>query len=458
MKYFPPMLLALYLMGTHTHYLAYADEVKPQTVIEVQEIRPLPGKLDKIPVFNSNSPEVITNEGILLSTFPKDGKSFPDAHLNYPLSGRFDIFTHHIANASNASEIKTLYECLLIHNPTKRKITVTILQTASYLSQPDAPFIQLPDYLDNPDGKVFAGPGDRITSELLREADSKLPKQIILNPDETVILSSQPIPVKDLKPPLNGRSTLFKIKTTGPTCIANLATFANTDDNHQDIAPTFADWLRILNSGDLAKPREKQASKTLARPIVYGRVAGIAEGDTWLSTPLKISLPEPGQSISYAVSTIDGGTWGTEQIQSAPILVRYPDTAFQAHGNYAVKYDLTFPLFNPGTKSQSVTLTFQTPLKTDKKEGQLSFLDPPPNKIFFRGTLCLSYKDDNGQEQSKYMHVVSRRGQKGLPLVTLNIKPKSTRTVKVEFLYPPDSTPPQVLTIKTVSAETANTK
>lgn len=454
-----PLCIALFAIDTNVPVLA--DEARPQsqTIIQVQDIRALPGKLDKIPVFNSNSPETVTNEGILLSTFSKDGKTYPDAHLNYPLSGRFDIFTHHIANTITEQEIKTLYQGLLIHNQSNKKITVHILQLASYLSQPDAPFVPLANYLDNNDGKIFAGPGDRITNELLRESpgESK-PEEIVLEPDETTVLASWPIPVKDLKPHLNGRSTLIKLSSNGPVTLANLASFANVDTNHQDVAPTLDDWIRVLNTANLAQPREKQATPTKARPIIYGRVAGIVEGDTWLSRPTMIAVPEPGNSISYVIGTVDAGTWGTEQIQSAPLLARYADTAYQAHGNYGIKYDLIFPLHNSTSTKRTVTVAFQTPIKSDKKDGQLSFLDPPPEKIFFRGTLHLSYKDDKGQEQSKYIHLVERRGQQGEALVTLIMKPKSTRTVKIEFLYPPDSTPPQVLTIKTLPEDTSETQ
>ncbi|MBX9878968.1 MAG: DUF3370 domain-containing protein [Candidatus Obscuribacterales bacterium] len=451
MKYFPLLLFCLLVLSTS---LASADEPNPKTIVEAQEVRALPGKLDKVPVFNSNSPEVVTNEGILLSTFPKEGKSFPDAHLNYPLTGRFDIFTHHIAKTVTENEIKTLYQALLIHNNSDKKTTVHILQIASYLSQPDAPFVPLQDYADNTDGNVFAGPGDRVTSELLRETTST-PGKIILAPHETAVLACWAIPVTDLQPHLNGRSALFKLKSNGPVSIADLATFAKVDSNHQDVAPNLDDWLKVLNTMDLSTPREKAATPTHARPLIYGRVAGVAEGDTWLCKPKKIQVPELGKALSYAISSIDGGTWGTEQIQSAPLLARYPDTAFQAHGNYGIKYDLTLPLHNPAPTARTVAVTFQTPLKSEKKEGQLSFLYPVPNKIFFRGTLRLSYKDDDGQEQTKYVHIVSRRGQQGQPLITLKMKPGSTRTVRVEFLYPPDSTPPQVLTFKTLPAETA---
>src|SRR5687768_11561165 len=61
------------------------------------KVFPLPGSLNDIPVFNSNSPEIIKTEGILLSTFPPENKEYPEAHLNMTFNGKFDIFTHHIA-------------------------------------------------------------------------------------------------------------------------------------------------------------------------------------------------------------------------------------------------------------------------------------------------------------------------------------------------------------------------
>jgi hypothetical protein len=47
------------------------------------------------------------------------------------------------------------------------------------------------------------------------------------------------------------------------------------------------------------------------------------------------------------------------------------------------------------------------------------------------------------------VHLAQFRGQQGGPLVQLGLKPKTSRLVQVDFLYPPDATPPQVLTVKT---------
>jgi hypothetical protein len=60
------------------------------------------------------------------------------------------------------------------------------------------------------------------------------------------------------------------------------------------------------------------------------------------------------------------------------------------------------------------------------------------------------YEGDRGQTQMRYVHLVQRRGQPGDPLATLNLPPGARREVQVDFIYPPDSTPPQVLTVKTL--------
>jgi hypothetical protein len=87
------------------------------TVMQPQQVRVLPGQLDSIPVFNSNSPEVVQTEGILLSTFPPEGKQVASAHLNFPFKGRFDLFAHHIAKAKNREETRTLFQGIIVHNP-----------------------------------------------------------------------------------------------------------------------------------------------------------------------------------------------------------------------------------------------------------------------------------------------------------------------------------------------------
>ncbi|MDZ8052794.1 MAG: DUF3370 domain-containing protein [Aulosira sp. ZfuVER01] len=448
-----PLLLSLTLAQSTIPALP------PEEVVQPQIVRPLPGRLDTVPVFNSNSPELVLKEGILLSTFPPDGKKVPTAHLNFPFRGRFDIFAHHVARAEPPENLRSLYLGIILHNPGSAPVTVNVLQAASYLSQPDAPFIPLPSFIDNTLGKVFSGPGDRVTSEVLRgERQDIFPAQIIIPPGQSQMLLNLPIPVQGLTPPLNGRSTLMRLRSNGTVYAASLAMFAQTNPDGSDRPPTLEEWQNLLNNSDVAGPRDKTPTplEDSGKPRVYGRVAGVASGSQWraflVDNPKAkyLTIPQPGQAFSYALSTLHGGTLGTNQIQSAKMLARYPDTAYLAHGNYGIQYSLKLPLYNSTQSLQTVSVAIQTPLKEDRlvKPG-LRFLSTPANQVFFRGTVRVRYNDDQGKAQTKFFHLVQKRGQPGEPLTLLNMPAGDRRLVEVDLIYPPDATPPQVLTVTT---------
>ncbi|NEP48427.1 MAG: DUF3370 domain-containing protein [Moorea sp. SIO3C2] len=427
-------------------------------IVQLQEIRPLPGQLDNVPVFNSNSPELVKTEGILLSTFPPSDKSNPGAHLNFPFQGRFDIFAHHVAKAPTLDDLRTLYLGIILHNPGKEAVTVDIIEAASYLSQPDAPFIELPSQVDNSSGRVYAGPGSRVMSDILRGGrQDGFPAQLVIQAQQSRMLLNLPIPVRTLTPPINGRSTLMRLYSDGKVYAASLAQYAPLDSDGNERSPTIAQWQDLLEQGELAGPRDRAPTAPMATTgsIIYGRVAGVARGSRWQAqlvdnpTAQSLTIPQPGKAFSYGLSTLHHGRLGTGQIQSAPMLVRYPDTAYFAHGNYGVQYSLTLPLINPTRDTQTVTLALETPIKQDQIQGGLRFLQAPAKQIFFRGTVRLSYKDDQGLPRTRYVHLVQRRGQQGDTLVRLQMPPLDQRLVQVDFLYPPDSTPPQVLTVRT---------
>ncbi|MCP2730895.1 DUF3370 domain-containing protein [Limnofasciculus baicalensis] len=428
----------------------------PEEIVQPQEVRPLPGKLDNIPVFNSNSPELVLKEGILLSTFPADGKSTPSAHLNFTFNGQFDIFAHHIAKAANPEDLRTLYLGIIVHNPGKKPVTVDILQAASYLSQPDAPFIQLPSIVDNPNSTIYSGPGDRAMNDILRgyrQAD--FPPQLVIPAGESRMLLNLPIPVQTLSPPLNGRSTLMRLRSDGIIYIASLARYAPVDEAGKEREPTLGEWQEILELGELSTPRDRTPTppNPITDKIIYGRVAGVALGSIWNTELVDnpnvnfLTIPKPGQAFSYGLSTLPGGLLGTGQSQSANLLVRYPDTAYFAHGNYGVQYSLTLPLYNPTSETQKVTVSLQTPIKENSIQGGLRFFSSSSQPIFFRGTIQIRYNDDGGIPRTRYLHLIQRRGEEGEPLVTLNMPPSNRRLVQVDFLYPPDASPPQVLTV-----------
>lgn len=438
--------------------LVLAQAVAPapaQEILKPQQVRALPGQLDQIPVFNSNSPEMVQSEGILLSTFPSKSMGVPSAHLNFAFDGRFDLFSHHIAKVKSAQGPQTIYQGLILRNPSNRPVKILVLQAVSHLTQ-NAPFVSLPAAEEEKRKRIFSGPGSRTMGDVLRwESGFKLPVRVDLEPGETKMLASLPIPAAAA----NGRSTLVRLYSNGKVYMASLALFARRDKSGKWRSPTLQEWQNLLQKAGLVNPRDRAPTPPgqPASPFIYGRVAGVAQGSQWKAvltdhqTDRNLDIPEPGQAISYAISTLDNGTLGTKQIQSAPMLVRYPDTAYRAHGNYGIIYNLILPLYNTTAQTQQVGLMLQTPLKENQlSRGGLRFLNPPAKQIFFRGTLRFDYKDDKGLEQIRYFHLVQHRGQQGQPLITLTLPPSTQRSVEVSFLYPPDATPPQVLTIKTL--------
>ncbi|MEO1181427.1 MAG: DUF3370 domain-containing protein, partial [Cyanobacteria bacterium J06636_28] len=318
-----------------------------QVIPKIQEVRPLPGGLDDVPVFNSNSPEIIATEGILLSTFPSRGKANPSAHLDYAFEGRFDIFDHHVVQARGDDDTRTRYLGIVVHNPSRQPVKLRFREAASYLSQ-EAPWHGRNDVEFNLASNQFSGPGSRLMNEILRDRRQPFwPNEVTIPPRESYLLMNAPLPVRrlsvatdgtlpanyELLPPLprslggnrsNARSTLMRLSSDGPLYIASLAMFAPRTANGERV-PRLDEWLQILINGRLATPRDLAPSRPGRRvePFIYGRVAGVSLGSRWQArlTDRRSSLlaiPPVGQQISYAVSTVDHNTFGTGQIQSAP--------------------------------------------------------------------------------------------------------------------------------------------
>jgi hypothetical protein len=427
----------------------------PQVIVQPQPVRVLPGQLDTVPMFNSNSPEWVKTEGILLSTFPPTRKAVPAAHLNFPFQGRFDLFVHH--QTHTPKDLQTLYLGVILHNPGQQPVTVDVLQGATYLTQ-DAPYITLPNYVENPENTTYAGPGDRVVHDVLkgkRQAD--FPAKLVIPPRQSRMLLNHPTPVRNLEKPINGRSALMRLKSSGKVYAASLTMFAKKNSDSKDRAPTLEEWQTLLDKGGLAEPRDKAPTppEKTSGQLIYGRVAGVQQGSKWQaqlvdrSGAKDFTLPKAGQAVSYALNTLRGGRLGTEQVQTARMLVRYPDTAYEAHGNYGVEYNLNLPLYNSTDKPQTVALTIETPLKEDKlNQGGLLFQKPSRDFPFFRGTVRLRYTNDQGQQKTRYVHLWHRTGQVLEPMEKLLMPPGSRRLVQIDFIYPPDSTPPHVLTVK----------
>ncbi|MCU0545343.1 MAG: DUF3370 domain-containing protein [Oscillatoriaceae cyanobacterium Prado104] len=428
----------------------------PAEIVLAGEVRSLPGQLDNIPLFNSDSPEWVKKEGILLSTLPPEGKKNPAAHLNFAFQGQFNLFAHHFSHTP--AQLQTLYIGALLYNPGPQSVTVEVLQAGSYLMEPDAPFKQKPEQSENTNGEVYSGPGIRAVDSVLRGIrQPDFPEKLEIAPGKSALLMNRPIPVRGLEKPINGRSTFVRLNVRGKVYAATLAMYAKQNADGSDRAPTLQEWQDLLQNGALAGPRDKTPTPPgAAGNLVYGRVAGVQQGSLWRAvlsdrgTP-DLKIPDSGKGISYAISTLRGGTFGTGQVQAARLLARYPDTAYEAHGNYGVHYDLDLPLYNSANKPQTVAVSLETPLKEEKlSKNGLRFRKPPLDFPYFRGTVRLRYKDDRNLDVIRYLHLWHRVGQVVEPMVKLKLAAGARRSVKIDFIYPPDSTPPQVLTVKTL--------
>jgi hypothetical protein len=93
--------------------------------------------------------------------------------------------------------------------------------------------------------------------------------------------------------------------------------------------------------------------------LIYGRVAAVSEGATWKVNLIdntksqSLTIPQPAKAISYAIATLRSGRLRTQQSQTVKMLVRYPDTAYEAHENYGVEYNLSLPLSNKTNINQA---------------------------------------------------------------------------------------------------------
>jgi hypothetical protein len=429
-----------------------AAPAPPAPVLRPQTVAPLPGGLDQVLVVNDNNPELISGPGILLSTFPAAGRPKPDAHLDVALNGRFDLFSHHVYAGKPDSLDSTLWLAVVAQPRGDQPVTLQLLGGSTALSQatdkqqPDAPFLPLPALMPQ-DGHVYSGPGSRVATELLaRQRNGLIPERWTLTPGQPTTLLVLPIPVKGLDPLLNGRNLQLRLQSSGPVSLATLAAYGTGDQ-----APAASSWAELLN-GDLSPKEHKPTPRGASGRIVYSRVSGVQIGSIWNGTitdPGKPYLSASRAPISWPIASLDRGSLGTGQVQTAELKAFYPGTAWAAHGNYGVEYNLAIPLRNTSSKPVQLELAFESPLKSDQAQGGLRFNPEPGQSVMFRGTVEASGLDgDNGAAAGRRsFHLVQRVGQQGPALGTVSLAPGASRQLRVRLIYPADATPPQVLSL-----------
>jgi hypothetical protein len=441
---------------------------KPQpqpTLLRRQSVEPLPGALDQVLLINDNNPELIRAPGILLSGFdPRrgwDGRPLgvASAHLNVPLNGAFDLFSHHVFAGKPESLDSTLWLAVVGAprgaTPVKLRLRSgsTALSQATAPGQSAAPFLPLPALmLQESTQPVWSGPGSRVATELLQRSRSpELPSEWTLVPGALTTLLALPLPVRGLDPLLNGRNLELRLASEAPIDVAILAAFGPNDR-----PPADAEWRRVLE-GELSPKEHQPTPRGASGPIVYSRVSGVQVGSTWrgrITDPGSRVLRASRAPISWPIASLEKGSLGTGQVQTAELKASYAGTAWAAHGNYGVTYELSLPLRNDTAAPVKLQLALESPLKHDQPLGGLRFRIKPASAVVFRGTVEVAGLDGAGLDGAvgrpvgrQAFHLVQRAGQQGPALGTVSLAPGQERTVQVRLIYPADATPPQVLSL-----------
>ena len=419
-----------------------------------QSIRSLPGQLDAVLMVNDNNPELIKEDGILLSTFANGG----DASISVDLNGRFDLFSHHVYAGTDDTLDSTLWLALLMAPIGDEDVNLTLIEGSTSLSQATqpgqtaAPFLPLPPLMRETSDVLAAGPGSRVAGDLLkgRQAPELSQRRWTLKPGTPTVVLKLPIPVQGLDPLLNGRNLQLRLHSSAPVALATLAAHG---DGHQ--APDDQDWIDLLNSGELSGKEHSPTPRGSKGKIIYSRVSGVQIGSRWqarITDPGSETLSIQNAPVSWPISSLERGSLGTGQVQTAELQALYPQTAWAAHGNYGVEYDLTLPLQNRGSAAQTLSLALESPLKTDQASDALQFRSSLSGPVMFRGPVEVAGLDDtDGSPYGRQtVHLVLRQGQEGPSLGQVTLKPGEAREVQIRLIYPADATPPQVLTVRPV--------
>ena len=269
--------------------------------------------------------------------------------------------------------------------------------------------------------------------------------------------------MRGLDPLLNGRNLQLRLRSDGPLDVALLAAYGPLDG-----PPPATLWQAMLKNDGLSPKEHTPTPRGASGPIIYSRVSGIQVGATWrgrLSDPGSTSLSVRRAPISWPIASLERGRLGSGQVQSAELKVFYGGTAWAAHGNYGVEYQLQIPLRNDTSAPVTLALAFESPLKRDLAEGGLRFAAGAPGTgpVVFRGTVevgGLSPGDGSRSQADRLpaavlgpqaFHLVQRAGERGPALGVVRLAPGASRLVRVRLIYPADATPPQVLSLLPVA-------
>ena len=140
--------------------------------------------------------------------------------MPYPVD--FDVFAHHVTRIDSKKGKRPLYLGVLLHNPTGKPVKVLVLQANSYLSQSQAPFVDLPSQTADPGGNVYSGPGSRTAGDVLRrQRQAGWDTNLVIPPGESKMLVNLQLP------PSNSRTTWLRLWTNGKLYAASMTRYGS---------------------------------------------------------------------------------------------------------------------------------------------------------------------------------------------------------------------------------------
>lgn len=408
-------------------------------------ISPLPGGLDQTLVLHSNNPERIESAGVLISTRTQPG----DAFLSQSLQGDFALFLHHIARTPVLSG-EQIYLGLVASLPAgvqSESVDLELLRGNAFLTRPDAPFIELAPVQANPTGTIFAGPGDRLALADLQQQSSLIPQHWQVT--DPLLLYSWQVPTNPLLlvQQDNALSGLLHFRSQQAIDLSLVAIKASRP-------PTQAEYLALLQQGQRAGPvgdpatvYDPQDPPPGGGAFRYGRVAGLVQGRQWQGqmrlSPSQISQLQGGTTLGWPVASLYLKRYDSGQSQSAPVIKRLPGAAIESQGNYGLHYRLQLEL-PASEKARRYRLSLTQPQSV--KAGQPEFLSRPASQVTFRGSIQVT--EQKAVPKVTTTHLVLHSGERPAPFWEQNLAAGESRSFVIEWVYPPDATPPQLLLLE----------
>ncbi|MGE3725116.1 MAG: DUF3370 family protein [Candidatus Sericytochromatia bacterium] len=455
-----PLLITTAIWTSFAGCAAFQQPPPPETIEKVSHdlrVFPLPGGLNETWMLHSNSPERVEQSGILVSSLPP-AKLEDKRKLGVALQGEFGLFLHHVARTPPLSSSR-LYLAVVASNPAERETALKVKQGAFFRTWPEAPFYALSGIQNNDSGQIFAGAGDRLSLAWLRGENTIEPRAVQLPAHAHRVLLLEAVPTNPLwvLQQDNALSGLFQFQSEDPVYLSTLAWVSQTGEPPQE-----KDLIQMLESGLAAGPEEAPATAYISgqpppRGVFrYGRVAGIGNGSEWQGqlNPLPV---EVGERVGFPIASVYLKRLGTQQNQSAPLHKRVSETAIESHGNYGLKYSLKAQLHNPDTRPRRYAIYLHNPLEVRLQpdlphQAEAIFQTSRSAAVRFRGSLLLSWKVDSADKiEESLMHQILHEGEEAGALKIFELPAQSSSELKIELVYPPDATPPQLLELQRLS-------